>query len=96
MPHGTSQKGAQGLGAGMTRAEPTRTLTSREWQIIGLLARGLPNKRIAAALTKADGGPLAVRTVEAHIENIAGAIPNPEKIPARTHVMLWARDRSAA
>lgn len=76
--------------------KPTRDLTNREWEIVALLAKGWANKRIAEHLRKADGGPLAVRTVEAHIENIAAILPNPDGIATRTLVMLWARDRAAA
>lgn len=72
----------------MTRPEPTRELTSREWQVVGFLRRGWSNGRIARALEP----PCQERTVEAHIEHIAAAIPNPDHIAARVRVMLWARD----
>jgi DNA-binding NarL/FixJ family response regulator len=48
------------LAEGLSREQPT----ARELEILQLLARGLPNKRIADALGIADG------TVKAHITNL--------------------------
>lgn len=80
----------------MMRPEPTRPLTTRELQVVALVARGWANKRIAMALQRDDGEPVKPATVKAYIERIAAVIPNNENLPAKVHVMLWARDRHAA
>ncbi len=74
---------------------PIPQLSEREREVVALLALGWPNKRIAAHLRKQDGSSMAIRTVEAHIEHVAALLPNPEKLPARTLVMLWAIHQAA-
>lgn len=56
------------------------TLTEREREILGLLARGLSNKMIAAQLY------LSVRTVEGHLANIYSQLG----VHSRTEAMLIA------
>lgn len=68
-------------------AGPIRPLTSREDDVARLLARGLPTKRIAERLG------IGPRTVESYIESIANALPDPDELPPRTRVMLWAAHR---
>lgn len=67
---------------------PIRALSAREEDVARLLARGLPNKRIAERLG------ISTRTVEGHIDSIASALPDPDELPPRTRVMLWAAHRT--
>ncbi|KAA3661883.1 MAG: DNA-binding response regulator [Chloroflexi bacterium] len=55
-------------------------LTSRESDVLHLLAKGLTNKDIAQTLF------LSVRTVEAHLRNIYGKL----RVSSRTEAVLWA------
>lgn len=56
------------------------TLTSREQDVLHLLAQGMTNKDIAQALF------LSVRTIEAHLRNIYGKLA----VASRTEAVLWA------
>jgi len=55
-------------------------LTSREREVLELLAQGLTNKDIAQTLV------LSVRTVEAHLRNVYGKLG----VGSRTEAALWA------
>ncbi len=59
---------------------PLTTLTTREKEVLTLLAHGLTNKEIAQTLI------LSVRTVEAHLRNIYGKL----HVASRTEAALWA------
>jgi DNA-binding NarL/FixJ family response regulator len=65
-------------------------MTPREQEVAALVGRGLPNKRIAAQLG------LSVHTVEKHIENAAAGLPNPDRLPARSVIVVWLLTRKAA
>ncbi|HFQ93239.1 MAG TPA: response regulator transcription factor [Anaerolineae bacterium] len=69
------------LARGYTRPErPLDSLTSREKEVLALLAQGLTNKDIAQTLI------LSVRTIEAHLRNIYGKL----RVNSRTEAALWA------
>lgn len=55
-------------------------LTDRENEVLALLARGLPNKRIAVRLN------LGLRTVEGHVTRILNKLG----VRSRTEAALWA------
>ena len=55
---------AAGLDAPPARVDRPAGLTEREVDVLGLLARGLTNRQIAAALC------VSVKTVGAHVEHI--------------------------
>ena len=57
-------------------------LTAREHEILELLARGLPNKRIALDLG------ISEKTVKAHVTSIFNALG----VTDRTQAALWARE----
>jgi DNA-binding NarL/FixJ family response regulator len=57
-------------------------LTTREREILGLLARGMPNKRIALDLG------ISEKTVKAHVTSIFGSLG----VTDRTQAALWARE----
>jgi DNA-binding NarL/FixJ family response regulator len=69
-------------------AEPARpvsdadpaTLTGRERQVLGMVARGLSNAEIAAALT------LSEHTVKTHVQNLLGKL----RLPNRLHAVIYA------
>jgi DNA-binding NarL/FixJ family response regulator len=65
-------------------AVPTNTpnLTRREWEVLGLVANGLPNKLIAYRLN------LALGTVKIHVHHIIDKL----KVRNRTEVALWGRE----
>jgi DNA-binding CsgD family transcriptional regulator len=69
---------AAGKAAGKAAAEPGG-LTRRQREIAGLVARGMSNKEIAAALV------LSGRTVEGHVENILVKLG----LTSRTQVASW-------
>jgi DNA-binding CsgD family transcriptional regulator len=60
-----------------------RTLTSRERQILALIARGMTNRAIAAALTISD------RTVDRHVSNILTKLD----LPSRSAATAYAYER---
>lgn len=64
----------------LSRLTDSESLTKRERDVLGLLARGLTNKDIAQSLF------LSVRTVEAHLRNIYGKLG----VSSRTEAVLWA------
>lgn len=64
----------------LSRLTDSESLTERESDVLGLLARGLTNKDIAQSLF------LSVRTVEAHLRNIYGKLG----VSSRTEAVLWA------
>ena len=65
-----------------------KPLTPREKQIAALVARGMPNKVIAAKLG------VSTRTVEAHIQHAAQRIGR-EDISPRHSLTVWFYDLSA-
>lgn len=64
----------------LNKSEPVDSLTSREKEVLSLLAKGLTNKDIAQTLF------LSVRTIEAHLRNIYGKL----HVATRTEAVLWA------
>jgi len=58
-------------------------LTSREWEIAGLVAEGLSNRQIAERLV------ISKRTVDAHIEHIYGKLG----VSSRVQLAGWLRSR---
>jgi non-specific serine/threonine protein kinase len=60
---------------------PTAGLTSREWEIAGLVAEGLSNREIAGRLV------ISKRTVDAHIEHIYGKLG----VSSRVQLASWLR-----
>ena len=66
--------------AGRPGAAPARTLTEREREVLGLIARGMANKRIALELGVAEP------TVKTHVSNILGKLG----VSDRTQAALWA------
>ncbi|MFL5886613.1 MAG: response regulator [Thermoleophilaceae bacterium] len=63
-------------------AAPSEELTARELEVLGLLAEGLPNKRISMRLG------ISEKTVKAHVTSIFNRIG----VTDRTQAALWARD----
>ena len=63
-------------------ARPPGGLTPREAQVTSLVARGLTNKEIAAALT------ISVRTVESHVDHVLVKLG----LGNRTRIAAWAAD----
>jgi len=64
---------------------PAAGLTSREWEIAGLVAEGLSNREIAGQLV------ISKRTVDAHIEHIYGKLG----VSSRVQLASWLRSRPA-
>ena len=64
MPQQSARRPAAAAGAAPGRLAPGDELTSREREVIGLLARGDSNQEIARALG------LSVRTIERHTANL--------------------------
>ena len=62
---------------------PAAGLTSREWEIAGLVAEGLSNREIAGRLV------ISKRTVDAHIEHIYGKLG----VSSRVQLASWLRTR---
>lgn len=75
----------QPLPAGTAPAGPPSAgmagLTSREWEIAGLVAEGLSNREIAGQLV------ISKRTVDAHIEHIYGKLG----VSSRVQLASWLR-----
>ncbi|MEU7746012.1 LuxR C-terminal-related transcriptional regulator [Nonomuraea sp. NPDC049158] len=67
------------------KGEPAR-LTRRETEIAGLVAQGMTNKQIAAALV------IAPRTAEGHIEHILNKLG----FNSRAQIAVWVGDRARA
>jgi DNA-binding NarL/FixJ family response regulator len=60
---------------------PAAGLTSREWEIAGLVAEGLSNREIAGLVV------ISKRTVDAHIEHIYGKLD----VSSRVQLASWLR-----
>jgi DNA-binding NarL/FixJ family response regulator len=65
---------------------PAPALTPRETEVLGLIARGLPNKQIASQLG------LGLRTVESHVSSLLGKLG----VTSRTEAALSAVSHHAA
>jgi predicted ATPase/DNA-binding CsgD family transcriptional regulator len=72
------------LASGSRRPRPHTVtgMTTRELQIVRLVATGLPNKAIAAQLH------LSVRTVESHVRHALAKL----RLDNRTQLSVWARE----
>jgi DNA-binding NarL/FixJ family response regulator len=68
--------------AARTARRPAEDLSARETEVLGLVAAGLPNKRIARELG------ISEKTVKAHLTRIFGVLG----VTDRTQAALWARD----
>jgi DNA-binding NarL/FixJ family response regulator len=76
-------KAAADLAAGEHTVQTnTPNLTRREWEVLSLLANGLPNKLIAYRLN------LALGTVKIHVHHIIDKL----KVKNRTEAALWGRE----
>ena len=64
------------------KPDPAAGLSDRETEVLGLVAAGLPNKRIARELG------ISEKTVKAHLTRIFGVLG----VTDRTQAALWARD----
>jgi DNA-binding NarL/FixJ family response regulator len=85
-PSGGAAPGGAAAAAGGAAAAAdagTAGLTSREWEIAGLVAEGLSNREIAGRLV------ISKRTVDAHIEHIYGKIG----VSSRVQLASWLRTR---
>ena len=70
------------LGAASGRESGSRTLTERELEILGYIARGASNREIGEALFITEG------TVKNHVSNILSKL----LLRDRTQAALWARE----
>jgi len=68
---------------GTSSVEPVTTLSKREFGVLELLAEGMPNREIGAALT------LAEPTVKMHVKSICKKLG----VTNRTQAVIAARDR---
>lgn len=66
---------------------PRPELSTRQAQVAELVARGLPDKRIAAELG------LSIKTVQVHVQNAAHKVPG--QSPPRHKLILWFFNISA-
>jgi DNA-binding NarL/FixJ family response regulator len=66
--------------------DQAESLTARELEVAALVARGLTNRQIAAALS------IAERTVGTHLTNILGKLG----FTSRSQVAVWAVERGLA
>jgi DNA-binding CsgD family transcriptional regulator len=64
-------------------------LTPRQREVALLVAQGLTRARIAQQLSHPAHNPLSIRTVDAHIQAIAGRLPD-DGLPAARRVRRWA------
>lgn len=78
-----SPTAAGALVADRHRRRPADALTEREREVLTLLAQGLPNKRIALALS------ISEKTVKAHVTRIFQTIG----VTDRTQAALWVREQ---
>jgi DNA-binding NarL/FixJ family response regulator len=77
-------KAAREVLAARTEDKPTLELSTRERDVLRLVAKGLPNKRIARELE------ISEKTVKAHLTNIFQRIG----VTDRTQAALWAQRNS--
>jgi DNA-binding NarL/FixJ family response regulator len=75
-------KAAQAVLAARTNSQTGPELSPREREVLGLVARGLPNKLIARQLE------ISEKTVKAHLTSVFQAIGATD----RTQAALWARE----
>jgi DNA-binding NarL/FixJ family response regulator len=71
---------------GSRNAAPSHPLTDREREVLGLVARGLPNKLIARELG------ISEKTVKAHLTTVFQRIGVTDRVQAA----MWARDHHLA
>ena len=64
-------------------------LTPRQLAVVRLLAAWKSYRQIGAALG------MAPRTVKCHVATVALKLDNPDSIPAKTLVWLWAKKNAA-
>jgi DNA-binding NarL/FixJ family response regulator len=76
------QAAALAFGTSRPRAAAPGGLSTRELEVVRLVADGLPNKAIAAQLH------LSVRTVESHVRHVLAKAG----LSNRTQIATWARD----
>jgi len=76
-------KAAKAVLTARAETKPAAELTSREQEVLGLLAEGLANKQIARRLG------IAEKTVKAHLTSVFQSIG----VTDRTQAALWARSR---
>jgi class 3 adenylate cyclase/DNA-binding CsgD family transcriptional regulator len=79
-------EGARRGGSAAGAPSGAGSLTSREREVVALLARGLSNRQIAAALA------ISERTVDGHVGNILGKLG----LASRTQVAVWAVEHGGA
>jgi DNA-binding NarL/FixJ family response regulator len=80
----TPQAGTQ---LGQVQGGPRRDLvTDREWEVAGLIARGLTNRQIASMLV------LSERTAERHVENIRDKLG----VTSRAQIAAWVVEQGHA
>ena len=77
-----------GTASSSARADPAAAagLTKREWEIAGLVAQGMSNREIAAALV------ISQRTAEGHVEHIFTKLG----FNSRSQVAVWIAEQRAA
>jgi len=70
-------------------------LTKRRRAVAALVGLGLTRAEIARRLCDSTGVPISIRTVDTHVQAIAGLLPNGE-LPAYRRVKLWVRSLSGS